>query len=380
MIDRTLTVLLISDVGSKDSTLSTILHSKDEQVSLHVRSNLFLPEGPSGHKIVQVSTMDVCDITTRKLKVEGERILEDQRKRMQPRFSNDPPCRSALMAQQELLRLIEANPEGLETMDYIKDFNIRDIDSVDLISRKFYLEGVIDKFVCTNCPKLLEHFSRVRDEILLREQLKHLKFLLSDESLHLIADYHQRIEVLRKLRYIDSSNRVQLKGRVACEMNNHELMITELVFQNLLTDLHHTEIAALLSCFVFQQRRCSEPNLTKTLQEGKDRILSIAGAIAAVQNDCGLVTCEEDFKDQFYFGLVEVVYEWARGVPFSDITNLTDVQEGIIVRCIQRLDEMCRDVRNAARIIGDPTLYKKMEDASESIRRDIVFAASLYTQ
>jgi antiviral helicase SKI2 len=56
------------------------------------------------------------------------------------------------------------------------------------------------------------------------------------------------------------------------------------------------------------------------------------------------------------------------------------ISTGIIVRCIQRLDETCRDVRNAARIIGDPTLYKKMEDASVSLRRDIVFAASLYTQ
>ena len=53
---------------------------------------------------------------------------------------------------------------------------------------------------------------------------------------------------------------------------------------------------------------------------------------------------------------------------------------GIIVRCIQRLDETCRDVRNAARIIGDPKLGEKMEEASAMIKRDIVFAASLYTQ
>jgi antiviral helicase SKI2 len=44
------------------------------------------------------------------------------------------------------------------------------------------------------------------------------------------------------------------------------------------------------------------------------------------------------------------------------------------VRCITRLDELCREVRNAARVIGDPTLYRKMEQASESIKRDIVFA------
>ncbi len=52
--------------------------------------------------------------------------------------------------------------------------------------------------------------------------------------------------------------------------------------------------------------------------------------------------------------------------------------EGSIVRCITRLDETCRDVRNAARVIGDPLLYQKMVAASELIKRDIVFAGSLY--
>jgi antiviral helicase SKI2 len=55
------------------------------------------------------------------------------------------------------------------------------------------------------------------------------------------------------------------------------------------------------------------------------------------------------------------------------------VPEGAIVRCIVRLDENCRDIRNAAKVIGDPVLYQKMDAASQLIKRDIVFAASLYT-
>ena len=35
---------------------------------------------------------------------------------------------------------------------------------------------------------------------------------------------------------------------------------------------------------------------------------------------------EQDYVDQFNFGLVEVVYEWARGKPFGEIVALTDVQ------------------------------------------------------
>lgn len=57
-----------------------------------------------------------------------------------------------------------------------------------------------------------------------------------------------------------------------------------------------------------------------------------------------------------------------------------EVQEGIIVRCIQQLNEILRDIKDAAKLFGDLVLKKKMEEASEAIKRDIVFAASLYTQ
>jgi hypothetical protein len=63
------------------------------------------------------------------------------------------------------------------------------------------------------------------------------------------------------------------------------------------------------------------------------------------------------------------VYEWAKGTKFGDIVPLTNVLEGSIVRCIMRLDETCRDVRNAARVIGDVALYQKMVKASELIKR-----------
>ncbi len=87
-----------------------------------------------------------------------------------------------------------------------------------------------------------------------------------------------------------------------------------------------------------------------------------------------------EYVDQFNFGLVEVTHKWALGQPFAEIVSLTDVQEGVIVRTIQRLDEALRDVKDAARVIGDPMLYQKMDESSTIIKRDIVFAASLYTQ
>ena len=75
--------------------------------------------------------------------------------------------------------------------------------------------------------------------------------------------------------------------------------------------------------------------------------------------------------------MVEVVYEWARGMSFNRITDLTDVMEGTIVRVITRLDETCREVKNAARIIGDPTLFQKMGTCQELIKRYVPFPSDV---
>lgn len=52
--------------------------------------------------------------------------------------------------------------------------------------------------------------------------------------------------------------------------------------------------------------------------------------------------------------------------------------EGSIVRCVVRLDQCCRELMDAARIMGNTALFAQMERASELIKRDVVFAASLY--
>lgn len=57
-----------------------------------------------------------------------------------------------------------------------------------------------------------------------------------------------------------------MKGRVALQMGNNELLITELILKNVLTVLQPAEIAALLSALIFQQRTDVEPNLTPELK------------------------------------------------------------------------------------------------------------------
>ena len=126
-----------------------------------------------------------------------------------------------------------------------------------------------------------------------------------------------------------------------------------------------------MSCFVFQEKTEIEPDLTPRLKQGRDEILAVARRVGRIQDyhKIGGGDSEKKLK----FGLVEVVYEWAKGTTFEDITKLTDVAEGTIVRVITRLDETFREVRDASRVIGDAELFKKMEEAQSKIRRDSAY-------
>lgn len=75
---------------------------------------------------------------------------------------------------------------------------------------------------------------------------------------------------------------------------------------------------------------------------------------------------------------MDVTYAWARGAKFATICTMTDVFEGSIIRMMRRLEELLRQLAGAARAVGDLALSEKFLDGITKIKRDIVFAASLY--
>jgi len=266
-----------------------------------------------------------------------------------------------------------------DEMDFGK---IKSLQLQEMIEKRVALAKSIATSPVTKCPNFLKHFAMCHDEWLIKEHISQLKQSLSDQNLQLLPDYEQRVQVLKELGFIDEATRIQLKGKVACEIHSgDELVLTELILDNVLADYEPAEIAALLSSFVFQEKTLSEPVLTGALERGKDTIIAISEKINDVQTRLQVIQSADDSNDfvsRPRFGLMEVVYEWARGMSFKNITDLTDVLEGTIVRTITRLDEVCREVKNAARIVGDPELYQKMQTAQEMIKRDITAVASLY--
>ena len=94
--------------------------------------------------------------------------------------------------------------------------------------------------------------------------------------------------------------------------------------------------------------------------------------------DCKIEMDAEEFVSGFRPGMMELVFAWVNGAKFVDVCGMTKEFEGTIIRVIRRLEELCRQLADAAKAIGDEALERKFKEASSKMRRDIIFAASLY--
>ncbi|KAF5786110.1 putative RNA helicase [Helianthus annuus] len=322
----------------------------------------------ASYEVREIDTKEFLSICNAKIKIDQVGLLEDD---------------SAAAYSKTVVSLLNKKVDGNKyppALDPVKDLKLKDMNLVDAYYKWNNLLQKMSQNKCHNCIKLEEHIKVAREIKSYKDEVNTLKFQMSDEALQQMPDFQGRIDVLKEIGCIDSDLVVEIKGRVACEMNSgEELICTECLFENQLDDLEPEEAVALMSAFVFQQRNASEPSLTPRLAQAKQRLYDTAIKLGQLQAHFKIqIEPEEYARENLKFGLVEVVYEWAKGTPFADICELTDVPEGLIVRTIVRLDETCREFRNAAAIMGNSALYKKMEVASNAIKRDIVFAASLY--
>lgn len=72
------------------------------------------------------------------------------------------------------------------------------------------------------------------------------------------------------------------------------------------------------------------------------------------------------------------MYKWAIGFDFADAIYESGAPEGTIVKTIMRLNMLMANVKSVCRLMGNSELEKKIDQAVEMIKRDIVFCQSLY--
>lgn len=270
--------------------------------------------------------------------------------------------------------------DGLPMMDPIKDMEITDESFKRLVKRMELAEKKLFSNKFYNSPDEQETYELYLTKVKLNEKIRSVKKDITQaESILQLDDLKCHRRVLRRLGYISDSDVIEVKGRVACEISaGDELLLTELIFNGLFTEMTVEQIVALLSCFCQPERVKEEIRVREELAGPYKAMLDTARRIAKVSQESKLPIEEEEYVEQFGPQMIDVVYAWVQGAKFSQICKLTDIFEGSIIRSMRRIEELLRQLATAAKSIGNTELELKFTEGITKIKRDIIFAASLY--
>ncbi|ETN68086.1 helicase [Anopheles darlingi] len=271
-------------------------------------------------------------------------------------------------------------PQGPPLLNPIDDMHIKEKDFQGIVDMIDKFEKRLFAHPLHEAPELTRLYSKYMEKLELEKDLKNEKSALREaRSLLHMSELKHRKRVLRRLGYCTAADVIEFKGRVACELScADELLITEMVFNGTFTDLGPAQSCALLSCFVCDEKSNEVPSSAEELSGPLRQMQDLARRIAKVSNECKVELDEERYVESFKPFLMDVVLAWCKGASFADLCKMTDIFEGSIIRCMRRLEELLRQMVQASKTIGNTDLENKFSEAIRLLKRDIVFAASLY--
>lgn len=270
--------------------------------------------------------------------------------------------------------------KGVPLLDPEEDMKIQSSSYKKAARRIEALESLFDKHEVAKSPLIEQKLKVLHTKHELTAKIKSIKKSIRSSTVLAFKDeLKARKRVLRRLGYATSDDVVELKGRVASEISSaDELTLTELMFNGVLKDVTVEEMVSLLSCFVWQEKLQNATKPREELELLFAQLQDTARKIAKVQLECKVQIDVESFVSSFRPDIMEAVYAWAKGSKFYEIMEITQVFEGSLIRAIRRLEEILQQLIQAAKSIGETELESKFEEAVSKIKRDIVFAASLY--
>ena len=222
--------------------------------------------------------------------------------------------------------------------------------------------------LCRQKKELMDKYTALRTKI------RSLKEVVKQQDMR-----HMR-RVLEKLNMVTPEGVVQEKGRVASVITaGDELVMTEMLYDAVLKDLTPQQIAALMTVFACDEGSKETPIIPDDLTEKWEATKTIIERIVSISKECGIDMKLDDYMKSFDPTYMMLTYNWAGGADFSQLMeDNPQFFEGSVIRTIKRTEEVLRQASRAAKEMGESALELAILEAITVIKRDIVFAASLY--
>jgi len=177
------------------------------------------------------------------------------------------------------------------------------------------------------------------------------------------------------------------KGKVARVVSSVDpILLTQLIFSGWLKKINNEEMLALFSVLIDQVKAGKEHqvlvsrisdnfwNACMFLEEECDKLI-------ATEAKFGVADQLKDKGKRLNYYFYEIVYDWVKKKSFLQIKREHPaLEEGITIKCIMSVGQLCKTVKEMSNLIGDVALAQRMDDAAELLQREIMSTQSLYFQ
>lgn len=200
-------------------------------------------------------------------------------------------------------------------------------------------------------------YSQSKSYLALKQQQQELKKSLDSlpQENAFLMEFEYKKNHLRQLGYMRQDELLP-RGTCASRIYVQELLVTELIYSDIFTQLDDDQLNALLSSIDFEARK------NDMFQRGTIfDWTAIKGIIEYLQSICGQDTVKFDPR----VGII--THAWSQGSTFAEVQTLCNLDEGDIISVFRRTIDLMRQMRDA---VSDPALRNRLKTCMDKLDRD----------
>ncbi len=225
------------------------------------------------------------------------------------------------------------------------------------------------------CPDLADHEKWMHRHDQLQRDTDALAERVRRRTGSLVRTFDRVLHVLGDLGYVDGfslTGKGQTLRRVYAET---DLVVVEALHRGVWRDLGPAELAACVSCLVYETRGSEGPPVepppppTEAARRALAALVGLQAEVHAHEEADGLTMTRP-----LDAGFADLAYRWAMGEPLEEVLADDEVTPGDFVRVTKQLIDLLRQV---ALVAEDPALQATARTAVDACQRGVVAYSGL---
>ncbi len=234
-----------------------------------------------------------------------------------------------------------------------------DIDSVIRLTTKD-VEPITSRFSLSfnTVLNLIRSYDNREIETILKSNFDYYLKAKSNKPINIMARFNNMLKLLEKMGYIEKS-KLTWKGKFTSKIYTEELLVGEIFFGDLFRDLSDNEILVTCAAITY------EPGLNDRFKKefSKDFYAKLYDKLSANPY------VAKNLNKNSLKKMITIISGWAEGHEFKDILEMTNLQEGSLIRMFRQIIDLLRQIKHATE---NPDLKSRMEQCIKKIDRDVI--------